>query len=263
MGARREFAVCAAGTLHISNTSFDSPLALRLKSLGADLDDLDSLLQAVTRYVRVAAGADVVRPGEPVRRSTVLLAGVACYYVRSRDGGRSIFSFQHGGDFCDLYRYVLPERDATAGVQALTDVEVAVIDYREMDRLFARPKLALAFWRSTMLEAAIHRERLTIARRGSAQERVAHLLCEQLARREAVGIDSSRLPISQIDVADAAGLSVVHVNRTVQTLRHLNVLSEASHLEVIDRKQLAQIANFDGRYLNMPQDLSKWTVRVD
>ena len=128
---------------------------------------------------------------------------------------------------------------------------------------FCALHLALAFWRATVLEAAIYRERLTRASRGTALERVAHLLCEQLARREAVGVSGARLPLSQIDVADGTGLSVVHVNRTIQTLRSLNVLSRTSQLEVIDRKQLAQVTKFDGRYLDMPQLLSNWAVRVE
>jgi hypothetical protein len=90
------------------------------------------------------------------------------------------------------------------------------------------------------------------------------LLCEQLVRRAAVGINSARLPISQIDIADATALSVVHVNRTIQSLRSRNALSKATHLiEVIDRKQLMQVANFDGRYLYMPRPLSQWSVRVE
>src|SRR5690348_9389028 len=114
-----------------------------------------------------------------------------------------------------------------------------------------------------MLDAGILRERLLNAQRGSALERVANLLCEQLARREAIGITSSVVPITQIDIADAAALSIVHVNRTVQTLRSLNVLSKTSRtIEVADRKQLARIARFDGRYLNMPQLVSKWAVQV-
>jgi len=69
------------------------------------------------------------------------------------------------------------------------------------------------------------------------------------------------LPFTQIDLADAAGLSVVHVNRTIQALRKLKVLSSASSaIEVIDRKQLAHIGHFDGHYLNMPQLLSHWTI---
>jgi len=235
-------------------------LSLKLQSLGADADDLELALKAMKRPLHVTAGADVIRAGDSVGRTTVLLGGIACSYKRDEAGSRRIFSFHHPGDFCDLHQFVLPERDGAIGVQALTDAVVAVIDHRDMDRLLERPKLAVAFWRATMLEAAIYRERLTNSSRGTALERVAHLLCEQLARREAVGISGVRLPLSQIDVADAAGLSVVHVNRTIQTLRTLNVLSKANHLEAIDRKQLAYIAKFDGRYLDMPRG---WTVRVD
>jgi CRP-like cAMP-binding protein len=133
-----------------------------------------------------------------------------------------------------------------------------------MDQLLARPELALAFWRATMLEVSIYRERLTSARRGSALERVARLLCEQLVRREAVGINSTRLPISQIDIADATALSVVHVNRTIQSLRSRNALSKSTRLiEVIDRKRLLQVAKFDGRYLDIPRRLSKWAIQVE
>jgi CRP-like cAMP-binding protein len=254
-----EVAGFGAGTLRIANTSIGSSLALKFKSLGADAGDLDMVLQAAKHRAPFAAGADIIRPGDAGGRSTVLLAGMACSYKRNEDGGRSILAFHHPGDFCDLHRY----RDSAIGIQALTDTVVAVIDYRDMDRLLARPKLALAFWRATMLEAAIYRERLTISGRGTALERVAHLLCEQLARRETVGISGARLPFSQIDVADAVGLSVVHVNRTMQTLRGRNILSEASSIEVIDGKQLARVAKFDGRYLNMPRLLSNWAVRLE
>jgi hypothetical protein len=72
------------------------------------------------------------------------------------------------------------------------------------------------------------------------------------------------VPITQVDVADAAALSIVHVNRTIQTLRSLNVLSKTSHaIEVVDRKQLARIARFDGRYLNMPRLVSNWGVQIE
>ena len=255
--------VLGVGTLHLTNLSTNASLALKFKSLGADADGLEMLLQAAKRHVHVSAGTEVIRPGEPVEHSTLLLAGTACSCKRTQDGSRYIHSFHHAGDFCDLYRYVLRERDGAVGVQALTDCSVAIVDYRDIDRFLAQPTLALAFWRATMLEAAIYRQRLTNARRGSALERVASLLCEQLARREAIGIGGARLPFSQIDIADAAGLSAVHVNRTIQTLRSCNILAKASHLEVVDRKQLAQIANFDGRYLNMPERLSKWVVRVE
>jgi CRP-like cAMP-binding protein len=233
-----------------------------LQSLGAQADDLNILLQAAKRRVSVAAHDNVIGEADTAAQVKVLLDGTTCSYRREEDGGRSILSFQHAGDFCDLHRYVLPGLDHAVGIQALTDCTLAVIDYRDMDGLLLRPTLASALWRASILEATAYRERLSTLGRGTAIERVAHLLCEQLARREAVGLQASQLPFSQIDLADAAGLSVVHVNRTIQTLRSLNVLS--SHgIEVVDRKHLERIAGFDGRYLTMPNFVSKWAVRIE
>ena len=240
------------------------PLGMKLKSLGAQTEDLNILLHAVRRRVSIAAHDNVIREGETTGHVRVLLAGATCSYKRKEDGARSIFSFQHPGDFCDLHRYILPDLAPAIGVQALTDCTVGVIDYRDMDELLSRPALASALWRVSMLEAAVYRERLSRMGRGTALERVAHLLCEQLARRDAVGIHDPRLPFSQIDVADAAGLSIVHVNRTIQALRSINVLSTASHaIEVADRKRLARIARFDPRYLHMPDLVSKWAVQIE
>ena len=239
-------------------------LGLKLKSLGAQADDLDVLLRVVKRHVSIAAHDNVIREADTTGQVKALVAGTTCAYKRREDGGRTILSFQHPGDFCDLHRYVLPDLGPGIGVQALTDCTVAVIDYQDMDRLLSRATLASALWRASLLEAAIYRERLSRTGRGTALESVAHLLCEQLARREAVGIHASQLPFSQIDVADAAGLSPVHVNRTIQTLRSLNVLSKANHaIEVVDRKQLERIAGFDGRYLNVPKLVSKWAVQIE
>jgi CRP-like cAMP-binding protein len=248
-----------AGTIAIA------PLASKLRSLGIDDDDLGVLAQFVKQQARASAGTDIIKSSRSAKHSTLLLAGVACSYKRLEDGTRQIYSFQYPGDFCDLYRYVLPERDDAIAVQALTDCSIAILDHADIEQLLTRyPKLGLALWRATMLEASILRERLSNARRGSALQRVANLLCEQLARREAIGVSSSLVPITQIDIADAAALSIVHVNRTIQVLRGLNVLCKTNHaIEVIDRKQLAKIAKFDGRYLNMPQLVSNWAVQLD
>ena len=241
-----------------------SPLDLKLKSLGAQAEDLDALLQAVKRRVSVPALGNVTREADAGGQVKVLLSGTTCSYKRTEDGARSILSFQHAGDFCDLHRYVLPDCQTMFGLQALTDCTVGVIGYRDMDELLSRPMLASALWRASMLEAAAYRERLSRTGRGTALERVAHLLCEQLARREAVGLGALRLPFSQIDVADATGLSVVHVNRTIQTLRALNMLSKARHtIEVVDRKELKKVARFEDHYLRMPNLVSKWAVQIE
>jgi CRP-like cAMP-binding protein len=241
-----------------------SPLRLKLKSLGAPADDVDILLRAVKRRLTFSAQENVVGEGDTAPQVRILLAGTTCSYKRKEDGGRIILSFHHPGEFCDLHRYVLRDSEPALAVQALTDCTVAVIDYRDMDGLLSRPTLASALWRASMLETAVYRERLTRTGRGTAIVRVAYLLCEQLERRGAFGNQARQLPFSQIDVADATGLSVVHVNRTIQTLRALNVLSPATRaIEVLDRKQLEKIAGFDGRLLALPNLVSKWAVQVE
>ena len=106
---------------------------------------------------------------------------------------------------------------------------------------------------------SIVRQRLVVSRR-SALERVAHLLCEQLTR---LGIDEGVIPLSQIDIADAAGLSVVHTNRIFQELRQLGMLSKQRALEVVDKERLEDLAAFDGRYLDPSESLSRWDLRFD
>ena len=240
-------------------------LASKFENLGMKNGEWDGLVQFLKLQPRVLAGADVIRAAHSARHATLLLSGVACSYKRLEDGTRQIRSFQYPGDFCDLYRYALPERDEATAVQALSDCSIAIIDYTDIEQLLARHlTLGLALWRATMLEASILRERLSNARKGSTIQRVANLLCEQLARREAIGIISPVVPITQVDVADAVALSIAHVNRTIQTLRSLNVLSKMSQaIEVVDRKQLETIAGFDGCYLDMSKLASKWGVQIE
>ena len=114
-----------------------------------------------------------------------------------------------------------------------------------------------------MLEVSIFRKRLLTVRQPAIQ-RVAHILCEQLARREVSGINGATISLAQLDLADAAGLSIVHVNRTLKELRKLNILSkEGRAIKVMDRERLAGLAGFDGNYLNMPKLLSNWQVNIE
>ena len=160
---------------------------------------------------------------------------------------------------------MLPETNNEVAVAAITDCSIGIIEHKDLEQLIAQyPSLGLALWRASMLEASIFRKRLLNVGRQPALQRVAHLLCEQLARREAVGLNSATIPLTQMDLADAAGLSIVHINRTFQELRRLNILSkEGRAINVVDRERLAGLASFDGNYLNMPQLLSHWQVKIE
>jgi CRP-like cAMP-binding protein len=241
-------------------------LRRKLKSIGCDHEEeLLALSRAITVRKDLTRGANIAGPRNPPKHLTVLLAGLACLYETIEDGSRQIYAFQHPGDFCDLHRYVLPEPDEALTVGALTDCSIGIIHHKDLDQaLEQHSNLGLALWRATMLEASISRERLLNVSRRPALQRTAHLLCELLARREAVGINSRVIPLTQIDLADAAGLSTVHVNRIIHGLRKLGALSVNSRtVEIVNRERLARLARFDGLYLNMPEVLSHWQIRVE
>ena len=171
-------------------------LALKFRSLELDSEaDLQTVLRLVKMREAVSPGENIVDTRSPVRQLTVLLAGVACLHKRLEDDSRQIYTFQYPGDFCDLHRYMLPELDRTATVTALTDCSIGTIRYDDMDQMLSQhPKLGLAFWRASMLEASILRERLLNISRRAALPRVASIICEQLVRLEAINIKSRRNP---------------------------------------------------------------------
>jgi CRP-like cAMP-binding protein len=115
------------------------------------------------------------------------------------------------------------------------------------------PRLADRFWFSTLLDGAIHRQWTFQLGRSGSEKRIAHLFCELYTRLEMVGltIDGTfALPLTQHDLAEAAGLTAVHVNRVLRDLREGGVpflKSKTAH--VLDFAKLAKIAEFDPAYL--------------
>jgi CRP-like cAMP-binding protein len=113
--------------------------------------------------------------------------------------------------------------------------------------------LTRVFWRETLIDAAISRQ--WIARLGAqaALPKVAHLICELAARLEVVGLVKSgrfQMPMTQRHVADACGLSIVHVNRTIQELRGRRLIAwEGSEIELLQPDELRALADFTPDYL--------------
>jgi len=224
-------------------------LIVKLRNLGLDSDERRAFLSLFKWTHAIRRGDEIVRAGKSLKVLTVMLSGVACRYRITDNGRRQIFAFQYAGDFCDYCRYVMPQRDDA--VSALTDSIVGVIPYAGFERIVERhPQISVAFWRNAVLEARIFEERVSNATQRPAVERIATLLCEQIFRLEAVGIVSDVVPLMQIDIADAAGLSSVHVNRTIQDLRELGALSKnCPGIKVENKDRLVQIAKFDASYL--------------
>lgn len=184
----------------------------------------------------------------------LLLEGWACRYKDLPDGRRQIVGFLVPGDFCDLNVHVLHRMDHSIG--AITPVRYFAIP---SDRLHAltenHPRVAQALLWHELVTSSIQREWLLNIGQRSAIERVAHLLVELYLRLRAAGVTADEtcgFPLTQIDLADATGLTPVHINRTLQQLRRERLIA-LSHREltILDVARLKQLAMFDASYLQL------------
>ncbi len=152
-------------------------------------------LEAFWKLVRVRHDVDrgqtIIGAGDSVKRFTLLLGGVACFSSQQEDGGRHVYAFYYRGDILGLHNFVFPASTEPSEVQALASCSVGTIDRTELEQAIQRhPALGQALWRAAMMEVSIYRQRLVVSRRPALQ-RVAHLLCEQLAR---LGADDKSYP---------------------------------------------------------------------
>jgi CRP-like cAMP-binding protein len=197
--------------------------------------------------------AYMVREGEPTASCNLLISGFAFRQKVSSEGARQIISIHIQGEFVDLQNFLLEESDHN--VQSLGRAEVAIIPKQALsDLVAAREQVARALWRETLIDASIFREWVVNVGRRSATARIAHLLCELALRLRAAGLceeDYCEFPLTQEQLADATGLTAVHTNRTLQSLRKEGLISlTAKKLTVLDWNGLAAIGDFSERYLH-------------
>ena len=198
-------------------------------------------------------GYDLIQEGDVPGPVFVILAGWACRYKILPGGSRQIISFLMPGDFCDMHVAVLAEMDHS--IATLTEAQVVTIPRDHMENLVETgPHLAKAFWWTQLVDEGVLRATIVSMGRRTSLERVAHLLCELCFRMRNIGIataESMIMPFTQIVLADAVGMTPVHVNRLVRKLRSLGALEvSAGTLIIADIKILAQIAGFDDNYLH-------------
>jgi CRP-like cAMP-binding protein len=233
----------------------------RLNALGLTANaDLEAFWKLVKVRDSIDRGQTIARSTNSTERFTILLKGVACFSSQQEDGGRHIYAFHYPGDFLGLHSFVFPRSAEPSEVQALTSCSVGAIDRDELEHAMQRhPALGRTLWRAALTEVSIYRQRLVISRRPALQ-RVAYILCEQLAR---LGTADGIIPLTQLEIADAAGLSAVHINRVFQELRQLGVLSKHRLIEVVKKEQLRELAAFDACYLDPGESFSHWDLRIE
>ena len=207
------------------------------------------------RVLHVGRGEDIINGSRPTSIH-LIRTGIVGRYTLVGEGQRQITAFLVPGDCCDLRALLMGDMDHS--VAAFCPSEIAVIPHQ---RLFAaiekHPRLALAFWGDTLLDAAIHREWVANVGRRPAYARIAHLLCEIWFRLKGVGLSDDHtfdLPLTQGDLGDATGLSIVHVNRTIKQLRKdgLIRMSKGRIAQLLDWQRLTEVAEFDPAYLQVP-----------
>lgn len=231
-----------------------SPFAHKLGSFVAlnepELVEVESLYKRRRSFV---AGRDLVHQGQTHQAAYILASGWACSYKLLQDGARQIVDFQIPGDFLGLRSVLLHTSDHS--IAPITDVEVSEVMIPELLAAFGRlPRLATAvLWAASRDEAMLVEHLAGIGRRNAA-ERMAHFLLEMASRLSLVKMGSKAgyaCPLTQYHMADALGLSSVHVNRVLRQLREDGLATFRDGDVIIhDYKALAGLADFDPAYLD-------------
>ena len=231
-----------------------SPFVQKLTELvELTADDIAALEAATARSRKYAPRQDLIREGDEPGPVFVMLEGWACRYKVLPSGTRQIMAFLMPGDACDLHVAMLAEMDHS--IQALTSAKVATVSRVEMQALMREhPNIARAMYTAQLIDEGIMRAWIVSMGRRSSIERVAHLMCELYLRARNIGLangETFALPLSQLVLADALGMTAVHINRVLKELRLSGAMAlRRGSLEILDPVKLVQIAGFDENYLH-------------
>ncbi len=233
---------------------------------------MDSLIKRIGYYVRSnpealedfarlpyktetrQAGETIVSEGEKVNFVFVIESGWAIRFRLLENGRRQILNFMLPGDCFDLMAITRAKSDHN--VSAASEVVLRRIKADAfMKTVASNPQLATSFWWAAIQEEALLREQIIRVGRRSAKERTAHLILE-LNRRVATVTgqldDYLAFPVAQSLMADALGLSVVHISRTLTQLKADGYIKmDSQGIEILRRKKMADMCDFDSRYLHL------------
>lgn len=215
-------------------------------------EELDALVGLIDRIETYTPGQIVVPEGKPLTESQLLVTGMCARSKAMADGRRQITALHIDGDFVDLHGFLLKKLEHD--VVALSTIRMAIVPHERLKTVTERlPHLTRMLWLGTLIDAAIHREWIVSAGRRSATEQVSHLLCELFVRYQLVGEasgDRMALPLTQEQLADACGLTPVHVNRVIGQLRAEGLIDwRRGEVVFKDFGRLAAKAQFDPTYL--------------
>ncbi len=215
-------------------------------------DEERAIRHAVAETRRFPPDVIAIHSGEHLTSSMMLLDGWMARCKDLQSGERQVTELHIAGDFADLHSYTLKclEHD----VVTMSECTVAVVPHDRLQDIFDRhPRLERIYWFVTNVDAAIHREWALSLGQRSAISRMAQLFCELHARLKIVGRTSGEsygFPLTQRELSECLGLTVVHANRTLQELRRRGLVElENRRLTIRNRRGLEGLAEFDPAYL--------------
>src|ERR1700712_2880196 len=233
-----------------------NPLTMRMEQFVRldqyERDRLDQLLTFPTKAF--SRGEMIIKEGEKVKNIHLVLTGLAARCKTLADGKRQIMAFLVPGDLCDIEVFVLEAMDHN--IVALADTTCVQIPAKKIEELLSESSiLTRGLWWSTMVDAGVLRERIIDHGSRDAREHVAPLFYELLVRYRVVGETSDNsIPfvLTQQDLADATGMTPVHVNRVLQELRADGLVEIKNKiLTVLDPEGLKHLARFESSYLHL------------
>lgn len=215
-------------------------------------DDLVALEDAADPVRDLSARTTLIQEGDAVSVSTYLVEGFMCRYLDDRRGERQLIAVHAPGDFVDLHAYPLKRLDHD--VATITDCRIAQVPHCRLDEIMdKRPAMSKLLWFSTLLDAAMHRKWIFCLGRFGAINRVGHFFCEMEIKLRFVGLSDGsnfHLPMTQVDLAEACGMTPVHINRMLRELRERRLLHmQGNQVTILDRKALYQLCEFNPDYL--------------
>ena len=226
-------------------------LELRSPLLEADRQAIRSLPYTLKS---LAPGSYVVREGEPPLGCGVLVSGFAYRQKLTGDGGRQILSIHIPGEALDFQNIFLNVADHS--VQMLTRGHVALVPRAEIQKV-VRSSAAIghAILLNILVDASIFREWILNVGRRDAKSRLAHVLCELAVRLDVHGLAEDmgyHLPMTQAELADALGLTPVHLNRVIRSLEADGLIKRSKReISFPDWDRMRDIADFNDRYLHL------------
>ena len=227
------------------NFEIRSPLSAKERQLVLELPHTLRMLEA---------GSYTIREADRPQACAVLVSGFAIRHKMTGEGTRQIVALHIPGDALDLQNLFLDVSDHS--IQMLTRGQVALVPRKAIQAL-ARSNAAVghAILVKILVEASIFREWVLNVGRRDSRTRLAHLLCELAVRLQVEGLCEDyayELPMTQEQLADAVGLTPVHVNRTLKGLEADGLITRTKrNISFPDWELLRSVGDFNQRYLHL------------